>query len=56
MIEMIFEGGYVYYMTEHEYYLLLGLTGLGVGLVITVCATLETLLVRKILNHHKRRA
>jgi len=34
MIEMIFEGGYTYLMTESEYYMLLVLAGLGSATIL----------------------
>lgn len=53
MIEMIFEGGYTYYMTSGEYMVLLGLAGLGGATVMGMILTIGTLLIRKLIRKIK---
>jgi hypothetical protein len=46
MIEMIFEGGYIYHMAESEYTTLLVLAGLGAATVMGIILTIGVFLVK----------
>lgn len=58
MIKMIFEGGYIYNMTNGEYYVLIAMAVIGVGTVAGGCLTAFGYLSNKIKSrlNFKRKA
>jgi hypothetical protein len=54
MIKMIFEGGYIYNMTEGEYKILLTLAGLGTASVMGIVLTAGAFIVIKLRRILKR--